>query len=68
MSYFVRALKKRTFVIEYDQHPIGTLRFPSWSKSNAVAELSDGNYQFTKSNFWKSQYDLIKDGLPFGKI
>lgn len=68
MSYFIRAQKKRTFDIEYDNRFISVLRFPSWTSSNAIAELSDGTYQFTKNSFWKSQYDILKEGMPFGKI
>jgi len=68
MGYFIRAKKKSVFELELNNQPISSLRFLSWLSSNAVAELSDGTYQFKKSSFWKGHYDIIKEGSPIGKI
>ena len=68
MSYFVKQEKNREFTIEKDHQPIYKLTFPNWKCSNAVAQLSDGDYKFTKKSFWNSEYTLTRNDSVFGKI
>lgn len=68
MNYFVRQEKSRVFNIEKNNQPIYQLKFPSWSSSNAIAQLIDGELKFTKKGFWKSEYILTKKDRPLGRI
>ena len=68
MSFFIRQVKIREFTIEKNFKPVYTLKFPGWITLNANVQFSDGIMKISKKNFWKSEFTIIKNDQPIGKI
>ncbi|MEM1120091.1 MAG: hypothetical protein AAGJ18_06550 [Bacteroidota bacterium] len=68
MAYYIRQEKTRQFVLEYAGELLSTLRFPKWSSTNAELKTSSGIIKFAKEKFWKTNYEISKDGQTIGKV